>query len=528
GGYIFLGISEAADGDLPANNGSDDIWVGKIDNDGNLVWSKNFGGSSMDYVPYGSGIELTNDGGFLISATTTSNDGDVTESLDLFPGMGDIWVIKLNNLGKLVLEKSFGGEAPDGAYEIRKTVQDNEYIIVGYTFPTFDDLINNDSNLLVTKIDNQGNTIWSKDFGGSYLDAYSLTGIDVITNSRILVDNNTNQYTLTCTTTSNDGDVPPTNLGFDNIWLFKLEPDCNIPLIENTISDIICEGETAQISVTTEGQTVNWYDTVDGETPVFTGVEFITPELTETTSYWVEVANWGCISERSEVIVTVNPLPEVNIENTEVEVCSGNEASLYAFSEGNVIFWYANEDDTEYLYHGNNFITEPLTENTSYWVEGYNLITECKSDRIEITVIVNEFADLTLENTEAEICEGGTVSFTATSGSSINWYDTEDGTTPIFTGAEFNTPELFESTSYWVEASGSGECVSERIEVTITVNPAPPAQLAYEIQDFEEGETLADLEVEAEGELTWYADEALTIEPPETTPLVDDTTYWVT
>src|SRR5690606_9668097 len=40
--------------------------------------------------------------------------------------------------------------------------------------------------------------------------------------------------------------------------------------------------------------------------------------------------------------------------------------------------------------------------------------------------------------------------------------------------------------------------------------------------------TLADLEVEAEGELTWYADEALTIELPETTPLVDDTTYWVT
>src|SRR5690606_14156836 len=390
GGYIFLGISEAADGDLPANNGSDDIWVGKIDNDGNLVWSKNFGGSSMDYVPYGSGIELTNDGGFLISATTTSNDGDVTESLDLFPGMGDIWVIKLNNLGELVWEKSFGGEAPDGAYEIRKTVQDNEYIIVGYTFPTFDDLINNNSNLLLTKLDNEGNTIWSSDFGGSFLEAYSLTGISIITNSRLLLDSTTNQYTIACTTASNDGDVPNTNLGFENFWAFKLAPDCIIPTIESTTTQTICAGETAQLSVTTEGQTINWYDAVDAETPVFTGNDFITPELTETTSYWVEVANWGCISEREEVIVTVNPLPELTIENLEVEICTDNEAHLYAFSEGNVIFWYANEDDTEYLYHGNNFIIEDLEVGIhNYWIEAFNLQSGCKSTRTEVTITVN-------------------------------------------------------------------------------------------------------------------------------------------
>jgi len=148
-----------------------------------------------------------------------------------------------------------------------------------------------------------------------------------------------------------------------------------------------------------------------------------------------------------EITFTINPLPVLEVENTDVQVCSGNDAFLYAFSEGNVIFWYANEDDTEYVYHGNNFIIEGLTESTSYWVEAYNLATGCRS---------------------------------------------------------------------------------ERVEVTVTVNPVPEAPIAVEVQQVEEGWTLADLEVEAEGELTWYADQALTMVLPETTPVEDDTTYWVT
>lgn len=46
--------------------------------------------------------------------------------------------------------------------------------------------------------------------------------------------------------------------------------------------------------------------------------------------------------------------------------------------------------------------------------------------------------------------------------------------------------------------------------------------------DFTEGDTLADLDVTAEGTLTWYADEDLTIVLEEDTPLVNETTYYVT
>src|SRR5690606_3011117 len=126
------------------------------------------------------------------------------------------------------------------------------------------------------------------------------------------------------------------------------------------------------------------YESVEVETPLFTGETFTTPELLETTSYWVEINDGTCTSQSVELVVTVNPLPELVIEEENVQICLGNDATLFAFSEENVIFWYANEDDEEYLYHGNNFIVENLTETTTYWVEAYNLTTGCASERIPV------------------------------------------------------------------------------------------------------------------------------------------------
>lgn len=51
---------------------------------------------------------------------------------------------------------------------------------------------------------------------------------------------------------------------------------------------------------------------------------------------------------------------------------------------------------------------------------------------------------------------------------------------------------------------------------------------AEAIQEFSDGDILADLTVTADGSLTWYADETLATVLEDTTPLVDGTTYYVT
>src|SRR5690606_20888868 len=83
----------------------------------------------------------------------------------------------------------------------------------------------------------------------------------------------------------------------------------------------------------------------------------------------------------------------------------------------------------------------------------------------------------------------------------------------------------------WTVQTGEiSTCESELMEVVVTVNPTPAAPLAVGDFYFEDGETLADLEdsLDFEGDLTWYADQELTIELPDTTVIVDETTYWVT
>lgn len=130
---------------------------------------------------------------------------------------------------------------------------------------------------------------------------------------------------------------------------------------------------------------------------------------------------------------------------------------------------------------------------------------------------------------EAEAVCGGnavTLSVEETEDITYNWYDSADATEPVFTGAVFETEALTETTNFWVEAVTYIGCASERTVAVATVNPAPEAPVAEATQNFTEGNTLADLDVDAEGEITWYADEALTTEIPATTVLVHGTTYY--
>ena len=75
-GYIFIGNGSSSDGDLVGSgwHGGGDIWIVKIDFSGNIVWQKCFGGSLGEYS---SNIYQTKDGGFVVIGNTQSHDGDV-------------------------------------------------------------------------------------------------------------------------------------------------------------------------------------------------------------------------------------------------------------------------------------------------------------------------------------------------------------------------------------------------------------------------------------------------------------------
>ncbi|MEM8762623.1 MAG: Calx-beta domain-containing protein [Bacteroidota bacterium] len=94
------------------------------------------------------------------------------------------------------------------------------------------------------------------------------------------------------------------------------------PNILETMGDTRCgEGTLTLTASTTDSALLNWYDVPTGGTVLFTGPSFVTPSITETTSFYVEAEADGCASERIEVIATVNIEPSAGTP-TNTSACS--------------------------------------------------------------------------------------------------------------------------------------------------------------------------------------------------------------
>ncbi len=217
GGYIVGGYSYSIDGDVSGNHGANDYWVVKIDSSGSIQWQKSLGGTAADEA---NSIAQASDGGFVIAGTSESNDGDVTSA----HGLQDFWVVKLNSSGDLEWEKTLGGSSYDKAYSISQTT-DAGFIVAGETQSADGDVLMNhgSGDVWIVKLDSYGNLESEQTFGGSGEDAaYSIE------------QTADGGFVTAGTTLSADGDVS-SNLGYQDYWIVKLA--CNAPEIFYVDSD---------------------------------------------------------------------------------------------------------------------------------------------------------------------------------------------------------------------------------------------------------------------------------------------------
>ncbi|AZA48561.1 T9SS C-terminal target domain-containing protein [Chryseobacterium carnipullorum] len=128
GGYILAGYSNSVNGDVTGNHGNKDFWVVKITSGGTLEWQKSLGGSNSDQAHF---IKQTPDGGYAVTGTSFSNDGDVTDHRGS-TNNNDYWVVKLDASGNKSWAKSLGGTGSDTAFSLDLTA-DGGYAIAGST-----------------------------------------------------------------------------------------------------------------------------------------------------------------------------------------------------------------------------------------------------------------------------------------------------------------------------------------------------------------------------------------------------------
>lgn len=210
GGYILTGMTNSNDGDVSGNHGGYDIWVVKIDYQGDIQWQKCLGGSNSE-VP--QSIINTNDHGYILIGYTYSNNGDVIG----YHGDIDIWVVKLSNTGTIQWQKCLGGSDSDTPYAIIQNYSGG-YTIAGYTTSIDGDVIGNhgSTDVWVVSIDSSGMLEWQKCLGGSNTDiGYSI------------VQNLDSSFVIAGYTNSNNGDVYGL-IGGNDIWVVKLSNIGNI------------------------------------------------------------------------------------------------------------------------------------------------------------------------------------------------------------------------------------------------------------------------------------------------------------
>lgn len=300
---------------------------------------------------------------------------------------------------------------------------------------------------------------------------------------------------------------------------------CTTPSLSVENPDPICEGNTTTLTATSNGEDVKWYDSETGTSPIATGLSFTTPELTETTSYWVQAFNYGSGGE--PVLIT---------GGARVAPASTSSSSVNPGTAPWGLSFDADDDFTintvdVYLAGSAGSLTVQLLDEDWSLLEEKTVTTPAGNASNPIQHEVELDFDVTGGNTYRLVASASPDMIREFS-SEHPGFPYEIGDVGTVTGGTLNNSHSNNTVYYFfynwtVTASDVEVCESERKEVVVTVNPTPDIPSGDADQQFNQGETLADLTVEATGDLTWYEDAAGTTVLPETTPLVDGTTYYV-
>ena len=208
GTLAIAGYSKSNDGDVPNNLGMHDFFIFKTDASGNILWKKSYGFASHDHAHK---IINTSDGGFFVVGYADYS-GFNRSSFEVQHGVGEYYGLKLDANGEKQWDCYFGGTQNDRVFDVVEA-NTGGYVMVGYSESNDFDVEDNHGSYdyWVVKINALGNLIWKKSYGGSDLDqAYGIA------------KGNNNTYLITGTAASVDGDIT-SNKGENDVWVIAID-----------------------------------------------------------------------------------------------------------------------------------------------------------------------------------------------------------------------------------------------------------------------------------------------------------------
>lgn len=222
-----------------------DVFVLKLDNNGNFIWAKSFGGTSVDM-----GLDI------VAGSNEVYVSGRYQGTIDLDPGANtsnvtsngslDAFLLKLDENGDFLWGNSFGGTSNERAESIGLDSLGNVIALFFYNGTVDFDPSASVSNLTsaggsdaaIVKFDANGNFIWAKGMGGTSTEEPS----------KLVIDSNDN--IITTGYFSGIADFDPsgaianlTATGSFNVFVSKLDEDGNYIWAKAIKSDVNCDAK---------------------------------------------------------------------------------------------------------------------------------------------------------------------------------------------------------------------------------------------------------------------------------------------
>lgn len=204
-GFMLVGeVGQDANLGGEHHGGYFDVLVARLDENGELLWSQNYGGSDWD-----SGFCIAKaQNGYIVGGRTFSNDGQISGG---DPGYyDDAWLFKINGTGSLIWEQTFGSDFDDEIRDIL-VLDDGSIVGVGTSHGWI-----NDYQGKIFKTDGAGNLLWEHVYGGSDTEYFNS-----------LVQTDDGGFLVVGQARSIDGDVGGTN-GMLDVWIVKTDAQGNL------------------------------------------------------------------------------------------------------------------------------------------------------------------------------------------------------------------------------------------------------------------------------------------------------------
>jgi len=227
------------------------------------------------------------------------------------------------------------------------------------------------------------------------------------------------------------------------------------PQAPNSITSSVNCGVSPNLTAVGGAGNYQWWSNSNATGLLWTGQTYNPGSITQNATYWVTSSNGICNSTASTYQVNVIPLTQPTANNTSVNC--GSSTTLGITNAASNVFWYTNSNGTGQVGSGSTFTTPQLTTNTTYYVGSGT--GACATQLTPVLVTVNNNLPQPTSNGTTINC-GSTSTLTASNGSgSYSWFSNSNGTGQLGTGANFTTPQLTTTTTYYVTSTAGSATI---------------------------------------------------------------------